>query len=70
MVEDALKIAAAMGFRAVFLCGDPEIYGRMGFTPTYRYGIFHKNDKTAGWSIVRELYEGALNGITGTIDTV
>lgn len=70
MVDEALRIAAHMSYRAVFLCGDPEIYGRLGFAPTYDYGIFHKDDETAEWSMVRELYEGALDGITGMIDTV
>jgi len=72
MVEEALRIAKGMGFRAVFLCGNPEIYGRLGFVPTYKYNIFHKNDesKTAEWSMVRELYDGALNGVSGIIDTV
>ena len=72
MVEEALRIAKGMGFRAVFLCGNPEIYGRLGFVPTYKYNIFHKNDEsqTAEWSMVRELYDGALDGITGIIDTV
>ncbi|MCL2517723.1 MAG: N-acetyltransferase [Oscillospiraceae bacterium] len=72
MVDEALRIAKGMGFRAVFLCGNPEIYGRLGFVPTYKYNIFHKNDesKTAEWSMVRELYDGALDGITGIIDTV
>jgi len=72
MVEEVLRIAKGMGFKAVFLCGDPGIYERLGFMPTYRYDIFHKDDesKTAGWSMVRELYGGALNGITGTINTI
>jgi len=72
MVEEALGIARGMGFRAVFLCGEPEIYERLGFAPTYLYQIYHKNDpsKTARWSMVRELYGGALDGVSGTVDTV
>jgi len=70
MVEESLRIAARMGFKAVFLCGAPHIYGRFGFVPSSRYSIFHAKDKTAEWSMVRELYSGALNGITGTIDTI
>jgi len=72
MIEEALNIAKGMGFRAVFLCGDPVIYERLGFVPSYQYNIFHKDDKskTARWSMVRELYNGALNGISGTVDTV
>ena len=72
MLCEAFRIAKEMGFRAVFLCGDPEIYGRLGFVPSYRYNIFHKDDesKTAEWSMVCELYSGALSGVSGTIDTV
>ena len=72
MVDEALRLASGMGFKAVFLCGDPEIYERLGFAPSYQYYIFHKDDKskTAKWSMVRELYSGALNGISGTVDTV
>jgi len=72
MIDEALRIASNMGFRAVFLCGDPETYKRLGFTPSYRYNIFHKDDtlKTADWSMIRELYNGALNGISGTVDTI
>ena len=72
MVEEVLSVAKGMGFRAVFLCGDPEIYKRLGFIPSHCYNIFHKVDesKTADWSMVRELYDGALNGISGTVDTI
>lgn len=72
MVGEALSIAKGMGFRAVFLCGEPAIYERLGFLPSYQYSIYHKNDesKKAKWSMVRELFSGALNGITGTVDTV
>ena len=72
MVEEVLRIAKDMGFRAVFLCGDPETYRRLGFVPSYSYNIFHIDDdtKTAPWSMVRELYGGALNGISGTVDTI
>ena len=72
MVEEAVRIAKEMGFRAVFLCGDPETYTKLGFVPSYRHAIFHQDDdsKTAAWSMVRELYSGALEGISGTVDTV
>jgi len=70
MVEEALRIARNIGYRAVFLCGDPEIYSKMGFVATYRYNIFHKDEETAEWSMVRELHKGALDGISGTINTI
>jgi predicted N-acetyltransferase YhbS len=70
MTEDAMSRARNMGFGAVFLCGNPDFYRKLGFVPSYQYSIYHKNDKSAMWSMVRELYDGALNGISGTVDTV
>jgi len=70
MTEEALRKAKNMGFGAVFLCGDPDIYGKLGFVPSYRHNIFHKTDVAAQWSMVRELYDGALDGVCGTIDTI
>jgi len=70
MAEHALSKAKKMGYHAVFLCGDPEIYARLGFGPTYEYGVYHVQDTEAEWSMARELYEGALDGVEGTVDTV
>jgi predicted N-acetyltransferase YhbS len=72
MVDKVIIIAKEMGFKAVFLCGNPKIYGRLGFSPSFHYNIFHKNDesRTAEWSMVRELYDGALNNVSGIVDTV
>jgi len=70
MIEEALRIAREMGYKAVFLCGNPQIYSKMGFVPTHFHNIFHEEDKAAEWSMVREIYEGALDGITGTINTI
>jgi len=71
MMEKSFAIAKAMGYSCVFLCGDPKLYHKIGFLPTYQYGIFHIKDDTgeAEWSMVRELYNGALTGVTGTINT-
>ena len=70
LVEHALAKAKQMGYRAVFLCGDPAIYTKLGFVPSYQYGIFHKRDPSAEWSMVRALYEGALGGLEGEVETV
>ena len=72
LMEKAFGIAADMGYSAVFLCGNPDFYRKFGFRPTYEFGIFHVDDeaKTAEWSMVRVLTEGALDNITGTISTV
>jgi len=72
LMERAFEIACDMGYKAVFLCGEPEIYRRLGFIPTFEYGIYHIADteKNAEWCMVRELLSGALTGINGTIDIV
>jgi predicted N-acetyltransferase YhbS len=70
MTEKALALAKNMGYRAVFLCGNPNLYRKLDFVPSFEYDIYHKSDKSAEWSMVQELYPDALKGITGTIDTV
>ncbi|GHV09506.1 N-acetyltransferase [Clostridia bacterium] len=71
MIEFALEQAKNLGYRAVFLCGNPDFYMKLGFVPTYKYGIIHIKDDsgTAKWSMVRELYAGSLIEIKGTINT-
>lgn len=68
LVEHALNKAKNMGYGAVFLGGDPKLYGRYGFEPSCKYGIFHENRKKWGDEgfMVCVLKPGALDGITGT----
>lgn len=70
MIKKSFDIARSLGYSSVFLCGDPDIYHKMGFIPTYKYKIYHIDDieKNAEWCMVCELYKGSLKGITGTID--
>jgi len=61
-----------MGYKVVFLCGNPELYKKFGFKPSFEYNIFHIDDesKNAEWCMAYELVEGSLNGIIGTVDIV
>jgi predicted N-acetyltransferase YhbS len=70
MMQSAFEIAKSMGYTAVFLCGEPDFYHKIGFKGSYEYGIFHVADKTkqAEWCMAMELTEGALGGIEGTIN--
>ena len=72
LVEESFRIAKKLGFKAVFLCGEPEIYKKLGFRPSFEYNIFHINDdsKKAEWCMACELVEGALKGLSGTVDIV
>ena len=68
LVEYALEKAEKMGYGAVFLGGNPNLYGRFGFEPSSAYGIYHKNRNKWGDEgfMVRILKSAVLDGITGT----
>lgn len=70
LIDHALKQAFKLGHTSVFLCGDPALYGKFGFRPSFSFGIYHKDDPHAPWCMGRELCDGALRKITGTIDIV
>ena len=65
----ALDKAKEMGYSAVFLGGNPGLYGKFGFEPSYKYGIHHeKSDEIEGYKegyMVRVLVPGALDGVKG-----
>lgn len=68
LVEKALNKAKEMGYRAVFLGGNPNLYARFGFEPSSKYGIYHENRKKWGDEgfMVCVLKSGGLDGVTGT----
>ena len=72
MIKEAFSIAKKLGYKAVFLCGNPELYKKFGFIPSFKYNIFHISDtsKEAEWCMAYELIKDSLKGITGTIDIV
>ena len=70
LVDHALKQAAIMGYSSVFLCGEPEIYQKLGFEPSFKFAVYHKSDAEAQWCMGRELFDGALENIRGKIDIV
>jgi len=70
LVEQALSLAAAKGYSAVFLIGDPAYYQRFGFRPTAEYGIGHTHDIPDQYVMTLELRADALAGVSGTVDIV
>jgi len=72
MIDRSFFIAKEMGYKAVFLCGDPDIYAKFGFRPSFEYGIFHVDDarKNAPWCMAYELVDDALKGVCTTVDIV
>lgn len=70
LISESFKLAKAMGYKAVFLAGDPEYYSRLGFVPTTDHNIkssldipeeFYKN------IMVCELFPEALAGVSGVV---
>lgn len=67
LMEEGLRIAKAMGYQSAFLIGDPNYYQRFGYKLTHLYGINHES-MPAEYLQVKELSQGALDGVTGLIN--
>ena len=61
----ACSSASEKGYRVILLCGDPEYYGRVGFTAAERYGIRTSENRYHAALHVRPLYENAMDGMAG-----
>ena len=57
--------AAALGFDAIVLYGDPAYYGRKGYEPAERYGVRTPDDMYADALQICVLRPEALAGVTG-----
>lgn len=68
LVREALSRAAAKGYLAVFLCGNPEYYARFGFVQASKLGIEHTGEIPAQFVLGRELSPGALPADGGVVD--
>lgn len=70
LMNRACEIARDLGYKAVFLCGDPDYYNRFGFVSSVDYGIENENDVPSQYCLALELFPDALKGVTGTINCV
>lgn len=68
LVKAGFKRARALGYKAVFLVGDPCYYSRFGFKSSKEYNISNTNDIPYEFCLAFELTKGALKGISGEID--
>lgn len=73
LIQAGCEKAKELGWRAVFLLGDPAYYHRFGFEATTHFGIHYRHPWPEGEDhtenlMVRPLAPGALDGISGTID--
>ena len=67
IVTKSFELAKNLGYKAVFVVGDPAFYGRFGFESSALFGIKHVPAIPEQFIMVLELTAGALTGITGTV---
>jgi len=65
LMEYTIDRAIELGYRAIILYGHPEYYPRFGFKNAEIYGITTPEGANLDPFMALELYDGALNGITG-----
>ena len=62
LMRHTLPLAKEMGYRAILFFGNVDYYPRFGFRPAFEFGI---GKERIEFFHCMELYEGALDGITG-----
>lgn len=67
LIEHTLKLAKEMGYKAVFLFGNPAYYSRFGFQNAETYGVQTSDGQNFDAFMALELYSGSLEGITGKL---
>ena len=65
LIEHTKKLALAMGYRAILIYGDPDLYSRFGFVQAEAYGIGTPDNMYVAALQAFELHPGALAGCTG-----
>lgn len=65
LLRRSLAEARSLGYRAVLIFGHPEYYPCFGFQEASAYSITTADGKNFAAFMALELYEGALNGISG-----
>ena len=68
LIHEGFKLARILGYKAVFICGDPDYYHRFGFRPTASFGIKYVHDVDEKYIMAYELEKGALDNVKGSID--
>jgi predicted N-acetyltransferase YhbS len=67
LVNYSFQLAKNMGYKAVFVVGDPAYYVRFGFKSSALYGIRHVPEIPSEYVMAYEFSAGALTGITGSV---
>ncbi len=67
LIQTGLQECASIGWKALFLLGDPAYYTRFGFMMASHIGLEYENPSLAPDLQVAELEPGILNGCRGTV---
>ena len=67
LIRHSFSLAKDLGFKAVFLVGEPEYYERFGFKSITNFGIKATGDIPAQYTMGLELEDGFLETKGGTI---
>ena len=67
LVEEGLNRIRTAGHDLVVVLGHPEYYPRFGFVPAKKYGIRWEHDVPEEAFMIKELREGALKEVRGTV---
>jgi len=65
LIEHTKRLAAKLGYRGIFIYGNPAYYHRFGFQNAERFGISTSEGSNFDEFMALELYPGALEGISG-----
>lgn len=65
LMNYSIKKARELGFKAAILFGNPAYYRKFGFVNAKEYGIQTSAGENLDAFMVLELFDGALEGVTG-----
>lgn len=70
LINEGLRLATQMGYKAAFLCGDPAYYQRFGFKAIQQYGIRQIDlaEELQPYFMGFELIPDSLKNMNGTIN--
>lgn len=66
LMKEGARLARQMGYKALFLCGDPAYYNRLGFVQSSGYGIRAK-DVPDQYVLAMEIEPEALKNVLGIV---
>lgn len=66
LIKEGFRLAKEMGYTAIFLCGDPAYYSKLGFKETSEFGVKNGCSIPDQYVLAYELEEGILRKINAT----